>query len=402
MSAFKIILLLLIIAFSTHPLMARTSEEEMIQDAEIHFLFGYKDFIDKRYDLAADAFYKATQSEGRPELINKAQLYLALSQAKLGNKAFSSSNAVNVKRELLTNKEKELFKRLKYFLGIYYEQAYNTKTYLDEQKEKTFIWAMPYAGSISYSAESAKSTALFYGAFGLFTKDKWTLALGGESFHLNFKDNTSYAQTQGAFSFSQITDSGTTWSARYTQISSATTTQDGIKVFGLAANTWITNLNKITFDAFYSNHGNSALGKMDVYQTNFTLEHWLVANPEWDFWLRLGDQANKANAQDIKNGSSFIKNNIYNRIFGEVNLRSGHLILGGSYWIGSEAFGVRNDGVVIYSGTEEHLGGYSGNLAYLMTPESRLQLTFMNESINTDGIRSAMTTVYAMLAIRLN
>lgn len=381
-----------------------TVEEEIsVENSDIFYLLGYQDFISGHFAEAADHFFLATKSEDNEVKLNKARLFLALSQAKLRNKVNSAFNAATVKSDLLDVRERELFKRLKYYLGIYFETAYNNKIAAEELAEKTFVWFLPYAGSSTYSAESQKETAFFYGMTGLIARQSWAMSLGGEKFNLKFKNGLQdYTQTQGAFSFTGVLENATTISARFTNISSNLSTQDGIKVYGLGSSFWPSSSLKMNVDFFYAAHPQSELGAMSVSQASTHLDYWIFSNAEYEWWLRLGDQVGKPNARDIQKGTSFIKNKFYNRVFGEVNFRVDHFILGASYWLGNEYFGIRNEGNLIFSATEEHIGGMSAYAAYMMNKNDKFQVNMMKENLSVDGIVSNSTTLVGMLTYRFN
>ncbi|NBU21779.1 hypothetical protein EBS43_10300, partial [bacterium] len=112
MREFRVILVFLYALLSSASLSASVLDldSETVENADIYFLMGYKDFLDGQYGAAAESFYQATVSEGQPEIINKARFYLSLTQAKLGNKKFSASNAAWVNQYTLLSQEKELFK----------------------------------------------------------------------------------------------------------------------------------------------------------------------------------------------------------------------------------------------------------------------------------------------------
>lgn len=374
-----------------------------VEDADILFLLGYHEFISGKFDQAAEHFFQSSKSQGDQLVINKARLFLALSQAKLKNKLDSAQNAAKVNFDQLDSRERELFKRLKYYLGIYFETAYNNRIAAEEVAEKTFFWVLPYAGSSTYSAESQKETALFYGLYGLISKKFWALSLSGEKSQFKFKNGLQdYTQSQGSFAFTGIFENAATLSARYTAISSNLFSQDGIKVYGLGSSFWPMKSLKMNIDLYYATHPQSELGSMTINQISANLDYWFISNAEYDLWLRFGDQAGKASARDIQNGSSFIKNKIYNRIFSEVNFRIDHLLLGASVWSGDEYFGIRNERNLIFSATEEHIGGLSAYGAYMINKDNKFQLTVMKENINVNGIRSNSTTLVGMLTYLIN
>ena len=331
-----------------------------VEDSDILFLLGYHNFISGKFDQAAEHFSQSTKSQGDELIINKARLFLALSQAKLKNKMDSAQNAAKVNFDQLDSRERELFKRLKYYLGVYFETAYNNRIATDEVAGKTFFWILPYAGSSTYSAESQKETAIFYGLSGLISKKSWAFSLSGEKSNFKLKNGLQdYTQSQGSFSFTGIFENASTLSARYTAISSNLLSQDGIKVYGLGSSFWPMKSLKMNFDIYYTIHPQSELGSMTINQIYANLDYWFISNAEHDLWLRFGNQAGKASARDIQNGTSFIKNKIYNRFFSEVNFRVDHLLLGASAWAGDEYFGIRNERNIIFSATEEHIGGLS-------------------------------------------
>lgn len=379
-----------------------TASSEENSNADFHFLFGYQDMLQKRYEASADHFYQALKGSTNPTILNRSILYLGRSQAKIGNKNGAAFNAAYVIEEDLEGTDVELFKRLKKFLGNYYTQAHDAKVLATNLKKKINIWVLPYFGTSSYSALSLKDTASFFGAYGLIAIKDWSLSLSGEKFNLSFKDTTpAYTQTQAGFSINKLIGSGNL-TLRYTQITSDSTDQSGIKVIGIGLGNWLTDTTRFTFDYYNSKHPNSLLGSLSVDEVSTAIEHTFFNYPEYTLWAKLGDQALLAKAASISDKTSFIRNKIYNRLFLDFNLRVLQFVSGFSVWQGTEAFGVRNDGNLIFSGIEEHIGGYSAYLSYIFNLSSKLQFTYMKEQISVDSIKSESSTLIGMYTYYFN
>jgi hypothetical protein len=394
----KILFLMLCFLF----IYSSPASSEETSNADFHFLFGYQDMLQKRYGASADHFYQAVKGSTNSTILNRSILYLGLSQSKLGNKNGAAFNAAYVDEDNLTGTDVELFKQLKNFLGSLYTQAHDAKVLATNLNDQINVWVLPYAGTSSYSALSLKDTASFYGVYGLIAKKDWSLSLSGEKFNLSFKDTTpAYTQTQAGFSINKLIGSGNL-TLRYTQITSDSTEQSGIKVLGIGLGNWLTESTRFTLDYYNSSYPNSTLGSLTVDEVSTAIEQTFLNTPEYTFWAKLGDQALLAKAASISDKTSFISNKIYNRLFFDLNFRVLQFVSGFSVWQGTEAFGVRNDGNLIYSGTEEHIGGYSANLSYIFNLSSKLQLTYMKEKISIDSIKSESTTLIGMYTYYFN
>jgi hypothetical protein len=378
-------------------------ETNDVEKSDLYFSLGHQEFVNKNYGFAADYFYETLVSNPRKEIANNAVLYLALSQIMLKNKEGAAFNASYVVEEDLIKKDKIRLFKLKNILGTTYLIAERKKREeIKRIKNKFHLWMTPYYGTTSYSSSSTRDSALFYGAQGIIARGSTTLMLGGESFDLKFKDGTSsYSQKQFTTSLSHLFQEFSL-SARYTQISSPLQTQDGLKIYGLGTGLFINSLSKFNLDYFYSKYPDFSIGETKINQLNASYDRGIKISEGVDLWLRIGHQMVKAKAANISDGSTFIKDKIYNRSFFDLGFRISKLQLGGSYWLGDEAFGVRNDGALVYSGLEEHIGGTSGYISYAFNSQNQLQFTYMREEINTDGIKSYSISSIAAYIFKFN
>jgi len=122
------------------------SEDELIitnemKSAEVDFLLGYQDFLNNKYELAADKFYSVILDKPSSNILNRSFLYLSLSQFKLGNKTDASFNASYVDNEKLDSKDKLLFQRLISSLDNLYTQALIKRKKIESITMDFFSWS---------------------------------------------------------------------------------------------------------------------------------------------------------------------------------------------------------------------------------------------------------------------
>jgi hypothetical protein len=391
MRGFKLNLTFLLVLFS-----ANIFAEEIL-DSDLHYILGYQAFLSQSYGECADQFYLSLNSENSNRTHNAARLYLSLCQAKIGNKSFATYNMARIDPYFFTPDQKLYYGRMKKYLGKDLDKAKWEIEYYEKIYNKLTVLFLPYYGLISYTETSIKDKANFYGVYGMFGKGDWSGILGAEQFNLQLKNDVpSYTQTQGFGSISKTFDKVNAVSLRYSTISSPQTNQSGINTYGLGYSRWATDHYKFYLDGFFSIYPNSDLGSLKVSQLIFTNEYWFKSNSEFDCWSKFGIQSLYPSAPSIADDSSFIKSKLYNRYFAELNVRVQKFIYGINGWKGDEVFGVRNDGALIFSGIEKHLGGYNYNFSYLFNTHSKLQLTYMKEIIQVDYITSYSKTILAM------
>ena len=379
-----------------------STRAQTVEDGELFYLIGFNELTSGRLEAAADYFYQASLQKGTPEIVNKSLFYLSVTQSKLGNKPGAAYNASLIKESNLTAQERKFLEKLKDDLGTFYTQVKDYQELYQKQQNQITFWAMPYVGQANYSAKSQKDTATIYGIYAMATKRDWAFSLAVEKFNLKFKQNISdYEQTQLGTSFTKGIGAGAL-SLRYTQVQSETTNQSGIKVFGIGGQYWILPQLKLTSDLYHSTHPNSSLGDLSVNQLSASLDYIPYSSIEFDVGFKIGEQLLKASAQQIDDETTFIKGDLYSRFYTELYARYLKLYLSYSLWTGKEAFGVRNDGNIIFSGVEEHQGGQSANAIYSLTPGCRLQLSYMNEKIFITDTKSESNTVVGMINFSIN
>jgi hypothetical protein len=399
MNLFNIFVLLFILTqnFSLKAAETVASSKLQINSADFYYIWANEEFIDKRYNNAADLFYLTLINQPNPKISNTTLLYLALSQYILGDKKKASYNASFVDEKKLNDTDLRRFKKLKINLGAYFDKAVQDKIIAERTQNEFNILFTPYFGQTSYSTNSTRDSANFFGAFGFISKGTLSFSLGSEYFDLKFKDgSSSYNQTQFGTSITKFLPSSS-FSLRYTQITSPNEAQTGIKVYGAGTSIFTSDYSKLNLDFFHSQYPNYSLGKMMVNQFTTSFDYGFDFHPNFDVWFRVGHLFIKPNARDISNGTSFVDDKYYQRTFFDLNMKVFKLILTGSYWMGMEVFGVRNDGNLVFSGLEEHLGGFSSAGTFEFDTDTKVQLTYMKENINVDSVKSSSSAIIGTL-----
>lgn len=82
----------------------------------------------------------------------------------------------------------------------------------------------------------------------------------------------------------------------------------------------------------------------------------------------------------------------YQRLGVDLELRADAWQWGVLGWWGSEAFGVRNQGTLIYNALETHQFGWTAKMGYQFTPSNSVQCVFSQESFLAYGVNSLSST----------
>jgi len=324
-----------------------------VSPSEYLFLQGYQSYLEKNYSLCADQLFSTLAFEDK--FGNQARLYLAACQEKLELRNLAAYHLGLVHSPGLSRSDQDLFKKLKEAVKEEYSNLYDFKATL-----------FPYYGRGTFSAGGSKQSSQFYGAYGNFRYQDWNGFVAGESIHFAMNNGLpSYAQTQ-------VTLGAGVWAAKSLQVhlngafQSATVAEYSQgRMLGGGVNYQITALTTLGLDYFYSSFPNLTFGSSGVHQANVSVGQYLFSRPQFSLRTQLLVQTVLPAAQPGTDSTTgFVLKSNYQRYALDVEF-STQLLQGDLMgWLGTEAFGVRNEGLILFNTLEEHRGGWSASLGF--------------------------------------
>ncbi len=367
-------------------------------DSDYYFLRGYQEFIDKNFDYAADLFYQSIQSGPRGSLLHRTYLYLSLCQFKLRDIKNSSINSSYIEDTFLNSKDLILFNRLKESLGDAYTKARSDKLLYDKIIERRYFFLNPYYGRSSFTGLPERDFAFFLG-FGAGTiKKNVGFFLSGELLDLqSTQSQRSYEQKSFNFKTSFTNKKQDFYYLYFSGIQSPMKSQDGISVFGFGNDFKINNTINLFSELCLSSYPNFEIKALSIPQfIGGTLINIFSKNLK-SFFFKFGFQVNQIPYFDDTN--STIKSGTHSKYFTELIFKLDELIITPGFWSGSESFGVRNQGALVYSGLEERLSGLSLKIDLPITKLLGVQLNYSSERIKMKENIGASQTFFGSLSL---
>ena len=270
-----------------------------------------------------------------------------------------------------------------------------------EEAEKMYVTLYPYYGGMGFSAGSPKTGANFFGLFGDVAKDDWKLTFGAQQLSFSVLPSSNYSQQVGLFGASLGLSPSVEGHARLAYMLSNLSSQSGIAVFQTGISTGIGELSRLHLDGFYSYYPSLALGTMRVLQGSAALDQWLYSRPGFELWVNLGFHLEHPfAAQDYDPATQFMLKPNYESVAASLNTRIGSVGFGGSYWTGTEAFGVRDDEAIIFSALEEHHSGWGLNVRYDFSPTVSATAKYSIEHYVVGPLSVTSDSAFGMLTFR--
>jgi hypothetical protein len=363
-----------------------------VDQSDLHFLFGYQAFLKKDFSGCVNEFEASLKTATKKRLVSKSSLFKAICRAKLDQKKLASYEAVRVRTKYLSSWDKRHFTRLKNYLNEDFNVALREKNAPKKPLHPLQFSMSTYGGQIHYPRPAQKKRVGFAGLLGSLSHRHWDFVFGYERNTLRGRSTyQGFSQTQGhlalGYNWQKLSLTG-----RFTNIASDSEAQDAIRVYGVDLKYQLFSRTKIFADGYYSNYPNSPLSNLTVFQASIGLEQKVFQLPALENWIKAGVQQTRPSSSKIDNGESFITEGSAVRSYLELYFRSGRFTFMGGFWGGREAFGVRNNGVMIFSTPEEHLGGQTASLHWDASRRIALTATFMNENIRIDKTDSTART----------
>lgn len=367
--------------------------EVTLSDAEARFLLGYQAYLSKNYGLCADDFFQALELE--EPLNHKARFYLAVCQYKLGLKQNAAFHISKINSRFLSASDRRILTILK-----------NSLVRETRKLNPGQIFLYPYLGGIFYSPGAGKSAGMFFGLYSDITNNYWKFSLGIEQLSLSLLNvKTTYTQTQGLLGLARTFESSFETRGKAIYISNPLSTSGGILVLsvGSAYSPW--SYSRLSLDLFYSHYPASSLGVIRAFQVSNFVEQGLLSKANLSASIRFGFQS-IFSSSDLTTDSTasitsgFTRRSYYQRISMDLMTTFSNWILSGGVWGGTEAFGIRNEGAIVYSALEEHRSGWN-IYSHYSSFNLGFRLTFSQEGLsirNSDvTINTICGTIYWML-----
>ncbi|MBI2711355.1 MAG: hypothetical protein HYX41_00635 [Bdellovibrio sp.] len=376
------------VGFST---LATVSAFGALPEAQYHFLIGYHAYLENNYGECAEENYRVVLLESGP--VDRAKVYLAFCQFQLGMKQAAAFNIKDVEAYEVAPQEKEMLVVLKKKLAKEIEA-----------QDRVFYTIYPYGGGMLFSPGYSKVTGDFFGLYADVAIHSWKFSAGFEnlSFILappatNYNQGQLLLGLQKGFLESE-------YHARGIYIFSPSLENSGILTLGLGMSQFLDIDRETRFlaDFYYSAYPNSVLVNLMALQLNVALERVLTKSEDFEVWFKLGSEtiySQSALTRDVVSG--FVRQPLYERGFAELNFKSGDATWGGSIGYGSEAFGVRNDGAIIYSAYENHQFSATAYAAYSVTDYLSLRANYAHEQLLVGTSTFTMDTFSGMITFGL-
>jgi len=368
--------LAIVIASLLLPLAGRAQE---LSEAEGHYLIGYQSYLTRQFGMCADQFYLVDTPDS--QLNRRAKLLLAYCQKALGLRAAAASVIYSVRKEAFLSWEGKM----------YHDLSQSLKAEIaDLQQIHGSI--VPYSAFGSFSPGSSKVAFSLVGAAGALTYFDWGFTLGGEYLNMQLQSPQSSGYTQEQFSFGVFNNLSPQWTVRANgTFISTTLTAYAANVFG-GGITW-SGSSGAALDVEFerSNYPNISLGALTVNQVTPTLSQVLWSSGT--VWLKAGIAAelifpSAPLTQDL--ATQFVLKSSYQRYVLDTSFHWDDWLFQVQGWTGSEAFGVRNQGSLVYNALEEHKFGWTGKVGYDAFTWLQCQLSYGMEDFVANGLESQL------------
>jgi len=391
MKQWMLIFLFLVIAFFSS---LKVQAEEVPAVGDFYFLFGYQKLIHRDFSGALESFKQSSATAEEDALRDKARVYESLTLSKMKKHKEASIVAAEVNEENLDQKNQQIFKRLKVYLGENYLIAVKTKFEKEEKKSRVKISLSPLLLSTSYSTESPRETSLQYGADLIFSRPTWSISAFGSNASNSFKTTSkNFNQTIMNFAFRKV-GQHFNWNIHAGLIKSELAAQNGNNL-GLGSKIKATDYFNLGFDYSISNYPNSELGALSVHQANISFDFWFIKASESEVKMTLSSQTNKPLSEQIKNNLSFIENKFHQSFLLELLAKVESFQARTYYWSGEQVFALRDEGRLLFSYPEIHTGGLGLTLSFVMFEADHLHLMYFQEDIKMQTTRGQSSSLMA-------
>ena len=361
-------------------------------DAENHFLVGYQAYLQRNYEVCAGQLLQADDLKAGLEA--RAKLYLAACQEKLGYRAAAAANVDQVEAGKLAKEDRTVYDELKTSL----------RKELDEVGRPVFV-LMPFAGTMQYAGTgNTKDSGQFFGGFASAAYRAWTLRLGVESDTITLasflKSTSDYTQTGKHVDLARWFGSSFELRLGYSSISASDKGLDGISAMHVGGTYYPGVNHRLTMRGDSSTYPNATLGNLQTKEITAAYAYRVLSGASYSLWAQgTGESVSTTADKSTDTITKFALRSSYLRYAGDLNLTIRSFEASAGAWSGNEAFGIRDDGFVIYNSLEEHTGGWNLGLAFHFTKAVSAKVSTASESYTVSGSSLSASVYTAALTL---
>ncbi len=352
---------------------------------EVTYLAGYQAYLSGSYLVCATEFEEIKDSfDLLPgALAQRARLYHASCHQKLGYRAYAAYLLSKMNEAALSKPDQLKYRALASYL----------KKEIDEL-DRIYSWIFPYGGSGLFSPQSTFSSASLYGIYGGISVSGWSMGAGFESFNLSMTSGaTSYSQLLSNLSVAKVISPSVSLRTNYTNISASGYSSYSGNIFGLGSSIGLGDSATLDLDINGSFYPSLSLGNVNVLQGTMALTQGLVRTQ--NFWLGIqltSESIFPFASQRTDTSTGFTLGSSYQRWAGSILTSLGSFLLNINAWTGSECFGVRNQGAMVFNAFRTFHYGYGASATApvfsgvsLKLSASREQFTASSEKTLADS-----------------
>jgi hypothetical protein len=343
-------------------------------DEESHYLIGYFALLNGDFPTCTRQLENAVDSSD-PWVKRKAHLYLSDCQSLLGDKPAAAANLSQVDPAALDKADLAIYSRLQQVLGEDLERVH-----------RYTLSISPYAGPVIYGSNSYISRGVIVGGKGSLAWDKWTVGAALEHDLYTFRDSTqSYSQNMMHGDVAKQVQENLRLKGGITAIDS---TSNGHNVYALILNgnyVFREDMNA-TLGFSFSYYPKSLLAKITATELWADFNKRLVQGVKSSFWLKgTLEGVYPMATTKIDSSTGYQLQKLYLRLALQAFMLQDPFAIGLNGWLGKEALGVREEGLVIYNTLEDHTQGLGAFFSYLFSTKYSARISASREITHTVG-----------------
>ncbi len=363
------------------------------EGVEISFLAAFDAYLRDLYLICSQELESIKDDLDKlpPKIQNRAMLYHSYCQEKLKDNVYAASLLIQVDDSTLRRVDKNIYDTLATNLEVEIQKL-----------TKAHVWFYGYFGQGSFSPVKTEKSASLYGFYGGYSRFSWGLGFGVEHYKLKSPPTNSahsYAQDMVNFSGHKILSKKTTLRGYTSKITAKRSAGVSGAVYGLGSTFTFSPLTILKVDLSYSAYPSSALGYLSASQGSVSIDQRLHTGATTNVNLNAIYEIIMATAKHKTDPTTGFKLKSQYQRWGVGLLAAGKLVeLGGNYWMGNEAFGVRNQGTQVYNALRNYISGYGIQASFHVKPYCTLKLQASDETyeVTTKKIK-ALTYIGGLL-----
>ncbi len=377
-----------------------SSNESKADDwsANQHFLNGYYSYLFKYYGACADEIFQSLEDSF--EDLNKGELYLAVCQAQLNLNRAAAYHIDRVNASVLTVSDKILYDQFKVRL----------ENELNQLSDFSFS-LFPFYGSINYISDSninsgpvasGNFSGSFYGLSTQLENQTWKLRLAGQNLVFSSSAGATTNQLQMIIGVDHGLSRDFILKAKSLFLHSTSSSIGTGWIEGLGFDLGLTSWLRVQVDYTLSVYPSLSIGSLSLSEITGAVQFNLLSNYSNQLVLNVGSQSIfPSSTMGVDPASNFSMKSLYDRYF--LKLASQWSFFGFELggWVGEEAFGVRNDGNLVYASFEDHLYGWNLGINIIPDPSWGIQFSFLREGLAVSNLNFVTNSFYGGIFLKL-